>query len=1177
MSLDRILWVSLQIDCIWQECFTDAEIHEALENLPKDLDETYARCLERGENYRDRFASKVLRWVYAAIRPFTMNQLREALAVDIHSGHLDHSRVPTTQDVLRSCANLVVQELNGSIVFAHHSIRQFLEGRSSNIELFPAGFNLLDARLELAQLCIAHLSSSDYGMTVQLYTGNKGSTLQLEPTAIVRLTDSIPSLVRYALPKPKAIQVKLPIRESNSAPGTHLPGVFHFARDQWAILTREMHPESCPFWEAFCRLALAPNSSWRMHPWTPLGQSLDSHYLSLLGWASVHQHFPLMEAILGAGGPKLKNDLFRIPLVYYGSLPVLHLVARTGNHAMLMMVISKCDIKLIDPSRRTALHYAAEVGSYPCVRALIQSGAVVEAQDVSGLTPLHLAAQFGHRASAKALLDAGARSSIRSSAASGMKFPVQLAAAHGHEAAVKLLLDSVHKVQIPRNSRNEVLLYAAEYGWSGVVTKLLAEGADVDAANESKERAVEVAAKNGNVETIQILLRSGASYFGGPLFLAATYGVADIVQWAAHGNIDIVHDGMTAVKKAAAKGHALVVRELLSCGAFADLRSLVRIAHRGEKRALPLLVRQGLDESQRDRALLEVVQSGPIDVIPVLIESGININGNGSQLTPLMQSSKLGDKKATELLIKLGADLNIYYKGNTAIDYAVRNGQMSIVRLLAGCGAFPTTRVLISICAVGDDTLAKFLIEAGARLNDRDDLGRTALDIATVMGHVSTVKLLVGCGAVPTAGPLLNAADLGEKRIVHVLLSHGLDTDVSLEGSEGPTALALAARRGHKGTIQLLLDHGAKATLRWHIKHTQPLEQNFLDTIELLLEHGADINVQDAEGYTLLHQSANLRRTETVKFLLEHGASPKVQDSRGRTALHEAVSGDPTRDFFFFEEIIRLLIEYGVDLNVQDIDGRTALHEIFAKKAGLGYPYNLETVVRLLLELGADANLRDTRGCTVLQEMFNKRTDSKAAYNWENVLRLLICHGADINIQDLAGRNALHKAISRCFRTPFSALRNAINSDPFVMAAILIDQGTNLNNQDKSGRTALHELVQVKTTEGRAMQFQLILTKMLLERGALLNIKDRRGITALRIALHEHPVYVPGVDSFSPLAKIIDDHVHGQDDFRPVDTSYECVLGCLSNSPSEVDSMTRLDSESREYGENSKDSNEAPI
>lgn len=63
------LWVRLQLDTLWEECFNEHDITMALAHLPRDLDETYRRCVDRIASSRRVYAHKILTWTCAAPRP----------------------------------------------------------------------------------------------------------------------------------------------------------------------------------------------------------------------------------------------------------------------------------------------------------------------------------------------------------------------------------------------------------------------------------------------------------------------------------------------------------------------------------------------------------------------------------------------------------------------------------------------------------------------------------------------------------------------------------------------------------------------------------------------------------------------------------------------------------------------------------------------------------------------------------------------------------------------------------------------------------------------------------------------------------------------------------------------------------------------------------------------------
>jgi signal recognition particle protein len=66
------------------------------------------------------------------------------------------------------------------------------------------------------------------------------------------------------------------------------------------------------------------------------------------------------------------------------------------------------DVNCIDENERTALFFAAGMGSEKCVRLLTELGAEVQWQDKDGFSPLHIAAGYVHTNVVKALLEFGA-------------------------------------------------------------------------------------------------------------------------------------------------------------------------------------------------------------------------------------------------------------------------------------------------------------------------------------------------------------------------------------------------------------------------------------------------------------------------------------------------------------------------------------------------------------------------------------------------------------------------------------------------------------------------------------------------------------------------------------------------------------------------------------------------
>jgi hypothetical protein len=80
---------------------------------------------------------------------------------------------------------------------------------------------------------------------------------------------------------------------------------------------------------------------------------------------------------------------------------------------------------------------------------------------------------------------------------------------------------------------------------------------------------------------------------------------------------------------------------------------------------------------------------------------------------------------------------------------------------------------------------------------------------------------------------------------------------------------------------------------------------------QMLIEAGADLDLQDAEGYTPLHMAAGYMRTATMTALLEAGADPEIKDKTGR-------------------DVVSLVdnLRGTMKLSMQNIQARLALEEV---------------------------------------------------------------------------------------------------------------------------------------------------------------------------------------------------------------------------------------------------------
>jgi uncharacterized protein len=156
---------------------------------------------------------------------------------------------------------------------------------------------------------------------------------------------------------------------------------------------------------------------------------------------------------------------------------------------------------------------------------------------------------------------------------------------------------------------------------------------------------------------------------------------------------------------------------------------------------------------------------------------------------------------------------------------AARDGQVQRAATLIRNGADINLKTspygftaLIIASMWGNEGVTGLLLDAGAKVNDKDEQGNTSLIYASQFGHVEVIRLLLAKSAPINElnnegkSALYNASILGYDDIVEMLIE--ASANVNLRTKTGDTALIAAASWGQTDVVKLLLDAGADKSVR---------------------------------------------------------------------------------------------------------------------------------------------------------------------------------------------------------------------------------------------------------------------------------------------------------------------------------------------------------------------------
>ena len=155
-------WVALQVQSLGA-LRTDRDIRQALDTLPKDINETYDRICNNIQESDRAVASRALLCLAQAARPLLLSEVSEAALIDVDTMEIDAETRWYPEDLLEVLGSLIIHDPSDNVtVLAHHSVKEYLTSDQCKLNAPQFHVSVGQSEAWMARITLKYLLMKDF-------------------------------------------------------------------------------------------------------------------------------------------------------------------------------------------------------------------------------------------------------------------------------------------------------------------------------------------------------------------------------------------------------------------------------------------------------------------------------------------------------------------------------------------------------------------------------------------------------------------------------------------------------------------------------------------------------------------------------------------------------------------------------------------------------------------------------------------------------------------------------------------------------------------------------------------------------------------------------------------------------------------------------------------------------